>query len=676
MKSRWNDDELSAFVASAGSPGLELHSEQERAVLATRAYSSRLIGAEEDLVLHGGGNTSVKQTILDFLGEPVEVLWIKGSGWDLASIEPRGFSPVRMKTLRGMAGLAELTDSDMVRHQRAAMLDPDAPVPSIEAILHALIPLPWVDHTHADAVVTLSNAPHGEDRLRSLYGDRVLFVPYVMPGFELARAVRAILAEHDAKDYEGMVLLHHGVFSWGHSARQSYERMVKLVDDAEKCLVRHRAWDVLATLEAREPVEPHELSEMRALVSRQAGRPMVARVDSSREAVGFASLPGVESVATRGPVTPDHVIRTKRVPLALGPGEDIAVALERYAEGYRAYFGRHAGPDDHMLDPAPRWIVWPGRGAVAFGATIEEADIVRDIARHTMACVQRGEALGGWSALGERELFQMEYWELEQRKLRKKGVKPEHLGRVALVTGAAHGIGRATVARLREAGAVVVGLDKDPVVTQLANGAKDYLGLVCDVTDRRSVDAALAAAVRAFGGLDLVVSNAGAFPDAVSLAELPDESWDAVLALNLDSHQKVLSAATPYLLRGHEASVVIVGSKNAAAPGPGVGAYSVAKAGLTQLARVLALELGEHGVRVNVVHPDAVFDTQLWNTSKLEARAKTYGVTVDEYKRRNVLKREVRARDVANAVARLLSPELGLTTGAQLPVDGGNPRVI
>lgn len=658
MKSLWNDEEAIRYEGDA---------------LGLRAYSSRLIGADEDLVLHGGGNTSVKQTTLDFLGEPVDLLWIKGSGHDLATIGPDGFSPVRIKALRGMARLDALSDTDMVRHQRAAMLDPDAPVPSIEAILHAVIPLPWVDHTHADAVIALSNAPHGRERLQSIYGERVLFVDYVMPGFELAQVVARMLLEVDCRQYEGMVLMHHGVFSWGHTAKQSYERMVKLVDDAEKCFVRHRAWDLLETKDG-DPVEAGELAELRQLVSRHAGQPMVASLDTSPEAVGFAALPGVEAIATRGPLTPDHVIRTKRLPLVLAPGADLAPQFEVYAESYRAYFGRHAGPDDHMLDPAPRWVVWPGRGVVSFGATTKDAAIVGDIARHTIRAIQRAEGLGGWSALPERDLFKMEYWELEQRKLRKKGNKPEHLGRVAVVTGAAHGIGRAVAQRLMELGAVVVGLDSDPVVVKLS--ANGFVGLECDVTDGRAVDRAMAEAVRRFGGVDLLVSNAGFFPDAVELADLDDAQWSRVLSLNLDAHHKVLRAATPFLVRGHEPSVVFVGSKNAAAPGPGVGAYSVAKAGLTQLMRVAALELGERGVRVNAVHPDAVFDTKLWSTGKIEARAKAYGVSVDEYKRRNILKREVHARDVANAVARLLSPELGLTTGAQLPVDGGNVRVI
>ena len=660
MDSRWNDEEARRH---------------EHDALALRAYSSRLLGAAPDLVLHGGGNTSLKTRETDFVGDDIEVLWVKGSGWDLKTIEPAGFAPVRMRTLLAMGARDELSDSEMVKEQRAAMLDPDAPTPSIEAVLHALIPLPWVDHTHADAVVALSNSPMGQERLRSVYGERVLIVPYVMPGFELAKAVQALLREHDAAAYEGMILMHHGVFSWGASARESYERMIRLVDDAEKCLVRHRAWDVLVTSEPSEPAAL-ELGALRQAVGKVAHGPVVARYDGSREVVGFSMLPGVRDLATRGPLTPDHVIRTKRVPLVIEGGRDFGPQVEAFVQEYRAYFERHRAPGDVMLDPSPRWVVWPGQGLVAFGRTGAEAEVVLDIVRHTTRAIQRAEAMGRWTALSEAELYRMEYWELEQKKLRQpgKGAPPAFAGQIALVTGAAHGIGRAVVQRLLQQGAMVVGLDRDPSVSNYDTSA--YRGFHCDVTDTGAVDAAVARAARAFGGLDLVVSNAGSFPDSASIENLSDALWREVLALNLDGHLRVLRAAVPHLAQGFEPAVVIVASKNVAAPGPGVAAYSVAKAGLTQLARVAALELGERGIRVNVVHPDAVFDTHLWTPEKVAARARSYELTVEQYKTRNVLGREVRAKDVAAVVARLLSSEFALTTGAQVPIDGGNTRVI
>lgn len=661
MDSRWNDDEAARFAHDP---------------LSLRAYGSRLLGQDPELVLHGGGNTSVKTRETDFTGDDIEVLWVKGSGWDLKTIEPAGFAPVRMRTLLAMGARDTLSDTMMVKEQRAAMLDPDAPTPSIEAVLHALIPLPWVDHTHADAVVAVSNAPLGEQRLRSIYGERVLIVPYVMPGFELAKAVQALFREHDAQAYEGMILAQHGVFSWGATARESYERMIRLVDDAERYLKRHQAWDVLAVAEPAAPTAL-ELGALRQAVARVSGRALVARTDQGREAVGFSMLPGIGDLATRGPLTPDHVIRTKRVPLVIAGGQDFAPQVDAFVRTYRDYFERHRGAGDVMLDPSPRWAVWPGHGLVAFGKTARDADVVLDIARHTARAIQRAEAVGGWSALSEAELYRMEYWELEQKKLRQpnKGPAPSFAGQVALVTGAAHGIGRAVAQRLSQDGAMVVGLDRDPIVLESGGGGA-YRGIVCDVTDSASVGVAVEQAVLAFGGIDLVVSNAGSFPDSAALEDLSDAMWREVLALNLDGHMKVLRASVPHLAQGFDPAVVIVASKNVAAPGPGVAAYSVAKAGLTQLARVAALELGARGVRVNVVHPDAVFDTHLWTPEKIALRAERYALSVEQYKTRNVLGREVRARDVAAVVARLLSSEFALTTGAQVPIDGGNDRVI
>jgi rhamnose utilization protein RhaD (predicted bifunctional aldolase and dehydrogenase)/NAD(P)-dependent dehydrogenase (short-subunit alcohol dehydrogenase family) len=661
MKSRWDD-----AYAQALSSELEM-----------RAYSSRLLGLDEDLVLHGGGNTSLKGVVTDFAGDEIPVLWVKGSGGDLATITEKGFAPVRMKTLLAMAERESLSDTDMVKHQRAAMLDPDAPLPSIEAVLHALIPLPWVDHTHADSVVTISNAPGGEKRLRDIYGESVLYVPYVMPGFDLARAVLKALKGLDVRRYEGMILLHHGVFSWGDSAKESYERMIALVDRAERYLENQGAFERVVVGSRQGNVNPHALAELRRQVAEVAQVGLVARVDRSEAAVGFASRPDIAAICSRGPVTPDHVIRTKRTPLVLPDTEDgaaIATHLAAYVEAYHGYFERHRR-DETELDPAPRWCVWRGRGIVSFGRTVKDADIVGDIARHTARCIQVGEALGGWGALPEDDIFRMEYWELEQRKLRSKTARPELEGKVALVTGAAHGIGRAVVLRLRELGANVVGLDRDEAVSAVASG-REYLPIRCDVTDGDAVDAAISAAVTAYGGLDLLVSNAGSFPPSERISDLSDVHWEQTLALNLDSHMKVLRAAAPHLCRGIEPSVVFNASKNVLAPGPGVGAYSVAKAGLTQLARVAAIELGEFGVRVNMVHPDAVFDTQLWSPELIESRAKNYGMSPEAYRRRNLLKREVRARDVAMIVTRLLGPEFAATTGAQVPIDGGNLRVI
>lgn len=658
MQNRYVDAEAAPFAADP---------------LALRAYTSRLLGAEPTLVLHGGGNTSVKVRTTDFYGDEVELLYIKGSGHDLRTIREGGFAPVRMAPLRRLAERAALSDSDMVRELRAAMTDPDAPRPSIETIPHALLPFPWVDHTHADAVVAVSNTPDGAARLRALYGERVLVVPYVMPGFVLAHAVRDAIAGRELGAVEGMILEHHGVITWGETARESYSRMIALVSEAEAYLAAEGADERVARAVAADDVLG--LAELRRAVGRAFGGAVVARLDHRMESAGFACRDDVAAIASRGPVTPDHVIRTKRVPLVLAAGGDPGEAVAAYADAYRAYFDEHDDGTRTCLDPAPRWAVWQGHGVVAFGASAKEADVTADIARHTAACIQQAEALGGWTPLGERDLFEMEYWELEQAKLAKGGGRPPLEGHVALVTGAASGIGAACVQRLAQMGCAVAALDIDRAVATRFAG-REVLGIPCDVTDADQVTGAIEACVRAFGGLDLLVSNAGTFPPSAPIAELDDRRWRATLELNLDAHHRVLRTAIPFLVRGFDPAIVFVASKNVAAPGAGVAAYSVAKAGMTQLARVAAIELGEQGVRVNVVHPDAVFDTGLWDESKVAARAASYGLTAEVYRTRNLLHREVRSVDVANVVARLLSPEWHATTGAQVPIDGGNVRVI
>ena len=662
MKSLWNDKEASG---SEGDP------------LGLRVYTSRLLGQEPSLVLHGGGNTSVKTTATNLFGDGEELLYIKGSGWDLATIESAGFAPVRLPVLTRMAELSRLTDTEMVRAQRAAMTDPGAPTPSVEAILHAIIPFTFVDHTHADAVVAISNTPGGEARIREVYQDRVLVVPYVMPGFVLARKVFELSRGLDWSRYEGMVLLHHGIFSWGNDARTSYERMIELVTTAEDYLQKKKAWTAVRRVTSSTAHGPNgvelELARLRREASLLRGAPMIATLDDSAEAAGFAGQPEVSSIASRGPLTPDHVIRTKPTPLVLNGSKSGSV--EAFAARYREYFARHATPEVKSLDPAPRWVVWPGVGNVALGPSAKDAAIAADIVRHTGRAIQWAEALGGWRALPEEDLFEVEYWELEQAKLKAAGASPPFQGKIALVTGAASGIGLATAEMLHRQGAAVTGLDINPAVTRVLQ-KPGMLGLTCDVTDGGALKEAVETAIRQFGGLDIVVSNAGIFSPSERLEELSDANWEQSLTLNLTSHRMLLELVIPYLRLGFDPTIIVNASKNVPAPGPGAGAYSVAKAGLTQLARVAALELAKDGIRVNILHPHAVFDTAAWTQEVLESRAKNYGMTVDQYKRNNLLGVEVTSQDVAALVCAMAGPAFAKTTGAQVPVDGGSDRVI
>jgi rhamnose utilization protein RhaD (predicted bifunctional aldolase and dehydrogenase)/NAD(P)-dependent dehydrogenase (short-subunit alcohol dehydrogenase family) len=656
MKSLWNDKEAAPFLNDD---------------LALRVYTSRLLGREPNLVLHGGGNTSVKSRIHNLFGEEEELLYVKGSGWDLATIEAPGFAPVRLDTLLKMAEPERLSDSDMVKGQRAAMTDPGAPNPSVEAILHALIPYKYVDHTHADAVVTISNTPDGESRIRELFGERILVVPFVMAGFLLARKIREMCQGIDWRQLDGMVLMNHGVFTFGDDARESYERMIRLVSAAEEYLERNDALVIPQPGVAGEDL--HTLAEIRREVSAARGGAVISRWDPDAESLDFSHLADMASLVNRGPLTPDHVIRTKRTPMVIDREPRRAVA--DYIADYQDYFRRNSDGTLTCLNPAPCWAVWPGYGCLSFGRSKKEADIVADIKAHTLPAIRSAERLGGWQALPEKEIFQMEYWELEQAKLGKTQKEKPLQGKIAIVTGAASGIGLACVQELNAQGAVVVALDIDPAVQGQFTQA-DIAGVVCDVTDDSQIQDGVAEAVRRFGGLDILISNAGAFYASETIDVMGNDSWDSSLNVNLTSHQRLLKAAAPFLKLGVDPAVVMIASKNVPAPGPGAAAYSVAKAGQTQLARVAALELGKFGVRVNVLHPDAVFDTSIWTPEVLAKRAQHYGITVEEYKTKNILQTEVRSRDVAALACAMAGPLFSRTTGAQLPIDGGNDRVI
>ena len=660
MKNLWNESDTAA---------------QAKDPLTLRTYTSNLIGREEDLVVHGGGNTSVKVTEKNFFGDEEEILYVKGSGWDLATIKPQGFAPVKLDVLRRLATLTELSDTDMVREQKAAMTNPTAPSPSVEAILHALIPFQYVDHSHADGVVTLTNGLRDEAQLKKIFGERVLFVPYVMPGFVLARKVFELTQDLDWQAYDAMILMHHGIFTFADSARDSYNLMIEYVSKAESYLQEQGADQKIArqTPGVVSQAEALQFAQLRRQVSLQAGRPMVARLNQSQEAVGFSLRPDVKEVATRGPMTPDHVIHTKQIPVIFeGQAKEVT---QKFAQDYSSYFAANNKQDLKCLDPAPRWGVWPGKGTIAIGKNRKFLTVIEDISAHTTKAIQWADALGGWWALPTQDIFDVEYWELEQAKLKKSGAGPEFEGKVALVTGAASGIGKACVEDLLNKGAMVVGLDINTAITSMIDSPQ-YLGLVCNAVSSAELKQAVKQAVLNFGGLDIVVSNAGVFPSSCRIEDMEDEFWEKSMAINLSSHEKLLNACIPYLKEGLEPAVVIVGSKNVPAPGPGAAAYSVAKAGLTQLARVAALELGSDGIRVNVVHPNAVFDTAIWTDDILSKRAKSYGLSVDEYKRNNVMKVEVTSKDVAHLVATMAGPTFAKTTAAQIPIDGGNDRVI
>jgi rhamnose utilization protein RhaD (predicted bifunctional aldolase and dehydrogenase)/NAD(P)-dependent dehydrogenase (short-subunit alcohol dehydrogenase family) len=656
MRSLWNDLEAKEFQGDLG----------------LRVYTSRLLGRDKSLVLHGGGNTSVKIREKNLFGEEETILYVKGSGWDLETIEPQGFSPVRLAHVLRLAELPALSDPEMVNQLVTHMLRASAPAPSIETILHGLMPQKFVDHTHADAVLSVSNTKDGEKRVRDLYGRRCVVIPYLMPGFDLAQLCAKEFKRQSTSETVGMVLLSHGIFSFGETAREAYERMIELVTLAEKYLDSKRAWSVAAKGFTSGTVDANAQTVLRRELSDIAGSPLILKTVTNERTLAFAQHPRAVTISQQGPATPDHVIRTKRTPML---GTDVG----RYVAEYQRYFAEHAPKAKEpktMLDPAPRVVLDPGFGLAAVGRTAKDAAIVDEIYDHTIDVILRAEALGGFQALPPKDIFDVEYWDLEQAKLKKGGKPPVFAGEVTLVTGAASGIGKAAVAAFLARGAAVVGLDLDARIESL-HARPDFLGLRCDVTDDAQVRLAIGRAVVAFGGLDMLVLNAGVFPASRKIAELPTDEWRKSMTVNLDANLILLRACHPLLkLAPRGGRVVVIGSKNVPAPGPGASAYSAAKAALNQLARIAALEWGADRIRINTLHPNAVFDTGLWTEEVLVQRAKNYGMTVEEYKTNNVLKTEVTSRDVAELAAEMCGPLFSKTTGAQVPVDGGNERVI
>ncbi|MCA6621275.1 MAG: bifunctional aldolase/short-chain dehydrogenase [Pseudanabaena sp. M165S2SP1A06QC] len=657
MKSLWCDREAAEYKTDLG----------------LRVYTSRLLGRDPSLVLHGGGNTSVKIREKNIVGEEEEILYVKGSGWDLETIAEAGFAPVRMLHLLKLAKLQVLSDSQMVNELKTQMTKASAPAPSVETILHASLPYKFVDHTHADAVISVTNTANGWKRIQEIYGDDVVIIPYVMPGFDLARVCAEKFAAEKSDRTIGMVLMNHGIFSFGETAQESYERMIALVDRAEDYLKKHDAWEISPPNSLiRESDARSEIAKLRAEVAEVAGFPVILSSHMDGQNLAFAQREDVKIVSQQGCATPDHVIRTKRLPLV---GRDV----KAYAEFYRAYFAEEVSKSAQpvtILDPAPRVILDYKLGLVTVGKSAKDAKIVADIYEHTMEIIQRSQLLGGYQALPASDIFAVEYWELEQAKLKKGGSSPAFTGEIALVTGAASGIGKACVESLLKRGAAVVGIDINPAIDKLYD-RPDFVGVTCDVSNESAIAHALDQAVIAFGGLDILILNAGIFPSGCRIENLDTATWQKVMNINLDANLVLMREAYPLLkLAPKGGRVVAIGSKNVPAPGPAAAAYSASKAALTQLMRVAALEWSKDRIRINTLHPNAVFDTGIWTEEVLAARAQHYGLTIEEYKTNNLLRVEITSHHVAELAAEMCGTLFACTTAAQVPIDGGNDRVI
>jgi rhamnose utilization protein RhaD (predicted bifunctional aldolase and dehydrogenase)/NAD(P)-dependent dehydrogenase (short-subunit alcohol dehydrogenase family) len=696
MQSRYSaEDADRALDHSTASAPPALASLEAKQDLALRIYTSRLLGAEPELVLHGGGNTSVKTRAREYSGADVDCLCVKGSGWDLGAIEPAGFPICRLGPLLDLCRLEALSDADMVKALKSQMLDPSSPTPSVEALLHAYLPAKFVDHTHADAVLALVDQPDAEAQVRRVWGGKALFVPYIMPGFVLLKRVVELMG--DRLPPGPIVLEKHGIFTWGDSAKESYERMIDAVTLAERSLrERGAALEAPASVSTAADTDERQRAQrflgpiLRGALTRAFGdKPCVVTWQDASATLALASHPEARAQSARGPLTPDHVIRTKQRPLFYRAPDltnggaaraGFEALLDEYRAEYQAYFDRGAARRCEpiaRLDPVPRVILVPKLGALCVGSSLKAAAIVSDIYRHTARVILAATRLGSYDPVSEADLFDVEYWSLEQAKLKQDKPQGHFVGRVVLVTGAARGIGFRTAQRFLREGAHVVLTDKDEAAvrasadTLRANfGSSLVRALGVDVTQASDVTASVELAVDSFGGLDVVVSNAGTAPSGLLHETSGDAALRASLEVNLLGHQNVARAAAELFVRQGTGGVLLFNaSKSAFNPGPEFGPYAVAKAALVALMKQYAVDLAPHRIRAGAVNADRI-RTDLFGGGVLEARARARGISPEAYFQLNLLSRETTADDVADAFVWLARAEA--TTGAVLPVDGGN----
>ncbi len=654
-------------------------------------YQSRLVGEEESLVLWGGGNNSVKEPALDLLGQPVEVMYIKGSGSDMKSIVPAQYPAVRLDWVRPLFERDEMSDEEMVAYLARCLMDPASPRPSIETLLHGFLPHRAILHTHTDAILSLTNTVGRKETVRECFGDRVALVPYHLPGFKLSKAVG--LAAQQNPDAKALILMNHGLITWGSDPQEAYDSHIKLVTEAEEFVkakrnTRFPAADVPAP--PHPAVEPETIAPiLRGLLS--ADKPVILEFDDSPETLEFLNRPDLATATQVGPATPDHLLYTKRFPLVVelletepeGIHNNLAQALGRYATAYQEYFAANAKSGETMLDTLPRIVLIPGVGMWTLGKDARAARIVADIYRHTIRIIADAQTLGGFATLSDADAFNAEYWPLELYKLTLLPKEKDLARRIALVTGAASGIGRAIARRLAQEGAHVIVTDlngdgAEMVAAEIRqnNGLNRAISFKLDVTNQEQVEAAFKAACRTYGGLDILVSNAGIAPVG-AIDKLQLREWDLSLAINTTGHFLVTRATLDILKKqGIGGSLIYNATKNVTAPGKDFGAYSVAKAAEAQLCRIVAIEGGEFGIRANMLNPDAIFEgSSLWSEDLKAKRAAAYGISVQElpnfYRQRNLLKVEVTAEDVAEAALFLAGPRSAKTTGAMIPIDGG-----
>lgn len=696
MKSSWSDKKAGEFVSR--------YAAQWGEDLAYRTYSARLLGAEKSLVLHGGGNTSVKSQYTNLLGESLESVFVKASGYDLSVIEPQGHPALDLEYLKRLRELTELSDEAMVREIRTHLLDCESPTPSIETLVHAFIAKKFMDHTHADAILALTNQADGHKVVKEALGEEVIVLDYVKPGFQLAQATAAAMEAHPGK--RAMVWMRHGLLTWGDTAQESYQSTIELVSKAEEYVAEQASNSlsvaVSTPLKKAEQRWVQVAPLLRGLLAEhnevdQTYRRMILRPLISKATLDFVDSDRGRELALSPPLTSDHLIRTKALPVWIdSPAYDepsqlrdqIAGAIQEYRTSYQNYLDRNRAQSETVstrFDSAPRVILMPGLGAACSGKDVFAANVCRDITAQTLEVKARIGAMGDYESLSESECFAMEYHTLQHKKL--EGSELPLSRQVAVVTGAAGAIGSGLSRVFLEQGCHLAVTDLpgkrlDDLVKELQSRfGERVLGVPLDVTDSNSIAEGFASIISTWGGLDLVLVNAGVALVS-SLEEMDVEDFRRVERVNVDGTLLMLAAAGKHFrAQGTGGDVVVISSKNVFAPGAQFGAYSATKAAAHQLARIASLELAEIDVRVNMVSPDAVFSegerkSGLWaevGPDRMRSRGLDEKGLEDYYQNRNLLKAKVTAEHVAKAALFFCTRQTP-TTGATIPVDGGLPE--
>ncbi|GGC01129.1 short chain dehydrogenase [Novosphingobium endophyticum] len=667
-------------------------------------YRSNLLGSDLTVTNFGGGNTSAKLTELDPLtGNEVEVLWVKGSGGDIGSMKLDGFATLYQDKLLGLQRHYGGPDDDdrMVGYLPHCTFNLNARAASIDTPLHSLLPFAHVDHVHPDAIIALAASSGGETATQEIWGGKIGWLPWKRPGYTLG--VQLLDYVKANPQVEGVMLAGHGIICWAGSAKACYEHTIALIADAANHLNSKLsekpafggAVHALSPSMDRAATAADLMPRLRGLMT--GARRKVGHFSDDAEALEFVNSADFERLAALGTSCPDHFLRTKIAPLTLDPAKlqddgYLAQTIAGYRDLYAAYYKRCKRPNSPaMRDSNPVVVLVPGLGRITFATDKTTARLAGEFYGNAINVMRGAEAIGDYIALDEQEAFDIEYWMLEEAKLQRMPAPKPLVGRIALVTGGAGGIGAATAARLMADGACVMLADRDEnAVEKVRDGFAKQFGkdvvrsVVCDVTSEAQVSDAFAACAREFGGLDILVANAG-IASSAPIEETTIELWDRNYDVLAQGYFLTMRAAWPLLRRMKEqggSSVVFIGSKNAVAAATNASAYASAKAAANHLARCLALEGAPHGIRVNVVNPDAVIKgSRIWDGDWRKERAGAYGIDSgteleEHYRQRSMLGRDVLPSDIAEAVYFLASDMSAKSTGNMINVDAGNAQAF